>query len=874
MEFLTIQNFSFAYPGQERPALREVELTVARGEFLVLCGPSGCGKSTLLRQLKPAIAPHGERTGQILLGGQELQTLSQADQSRRIGFVQQNVDHQIVTDKVWHELAFGLESLGYETPAIRRRVAEMASFFGIEDWFYRDVASLSGGQKQILNLASVMVMQPEVLILDEPTSQLDPIAASEFLGVLGRINREFGTTVLLSEHRLEEAFSLCSRAVVLDGGRVLCAGRPEEIGPALRAAGHRMFLAMPAAMRVWGAVGGTERCPVTVGEGRNWLEEYARVHPLRPLPPEQTGPVSPQMAITAKELWFRYGQGGTDVIKGLSLEVRQGEFLALLGGNGTGKSTTLKLIAGMFTPQRGKVHCTGRVALLPQDPQTLFAKKTVREELLECGTPLRAAELAERCGRSGLLDRHPYDLSGGEQQRRALAKVLLSEPDILLLDEPTKGLDAACKREIAGILLAQRRHGLTILAVSHDIEFCAQYACRCALLFDGIIVAEDTPRPFFAGSSFYTTAASRMARESAPDCVTVEDVITVCGGTLPSEPELPPWDGTPLEADEKTAPQRPLWKRITAAVSLLLAIALAIASLGNTDFGEVVTAGGLGAQAPGMLWRYAAMLVLLVLFAAMTYRKAPERKRALTKPPKKRLSKRTIWTAAAVFFLIPATLLLGFQVWQVKNYYVLAVAVLLEAMIPFFLIFEGRKPQARELVVIAVLCALNIAGRAALFMLPEFKPVVAMTLLAGVAMGAESGFLVGALTMLCSNVMFGQGPWTPWQMFAMGLIGFLGGVCFHNGPLRQTRLTLSIFGVLCAVVVYGGIMNPSTALIWAQELNWKIIFSYYLTGVPWDLVRGAATALFLWFGAEPMLEKMERIQVKYGLLEHREDAEG
>ena len=195
MEFLNIDNFSFAYPGQEQAALRGVSLTVERGEFLVLCGPSGCGKSTLLRQLKPAIAPHGERLGQILLDGQPLESLSQADSSRRIGFVQQNVDNQLVTDKVWHELAFGLESLGYETPVIRRRVAEMASFFGIEDWFYRDVASLSGGQKQMLNLASVMVMQPDLLILDEPTSQLDPIAASEFLSVLGKINRELGTTV-------------------------------------------------------------------------------------------------------------------------------------------------------------------------------------------------------------------------------------------------------------------------------------------------------------------------------------------------------------------------------------------------------------------------------------------------------------------------------------------------------------------------------------------------------------------------------------------------------------------------------------------------------------------------------------------------------
>ena len=883
MGSLNIEHFSFAYPGQANAALRDVSLTVERGEFLVLCGPSGCGKSTLLRQLKPAIAPHGEKTGRILLEGQTLESLSQADSSRRIGFVQQNVDNQLVTDKVWHELAFGLESLGYETPVIRRRVAEMASFFGIEDWFYRDVSSLSGGQKQMVNLASVMVMQPDLLILDEPTSQLDPIAASEFLSILGKINRELGTTVLLCEHRLEEAFALCSRAAVLDRGGLLCVGKPAEIGAVLRNSGHEMFLAMPAAMRVWGAVGTGEQCPVSVSEGRNWLEGFAKIHPLHPLPPErvncgcerQDGAAGGPVSIAGRELWFRYAPDAPDVVRGLSLCVRQGEFLALLGGNGTGKSTTLKLLAGALRPVRGKLERHGRAALLPQDPQTLLSKKTVREELLEAGKADLAAELAARCGLTELLDRHPYDLSGGEQQRLALAKVLLTEPDILLLDEPTKGLDAASKETVAAILRQTRARGVTIVLVSHDIEFCAKHASRCALLFDGAIVAEDRPRAFFAGSSFYTTAANRMARGLLPEAVTVEDLIVCCGGDVPPEPEGPPWDGKPLDAGEaEQAVKRPLWKRITAGLSLLGAIGLALSGLGRSDLSELVTAEGLGTGAPGMLWKYGAMLALLVLFAAMTYRRAPEQKRALTRPRKKRLSRRTVWTAGAVFLLIPATLLLGFQVWQVKNYYVLSVAVLLEAMIPFFLIFEGRKPQARELVVIAVLCALNIAGRAALFMLPEFKPVVAMTLLAGVALGAESGFLVGAMTMLCSNMLFGQGPWTPWQMFAMGLIGFLGGLCFHNGPLRQTRLTLSVFGALCAVVVYGGIMNPSTALIWANSLDWKILLSYYLTGLPWDLVRGAATALFLWFGAEPMLEKLERIQIKYGLMEYRENAEG
>ena len=505
---LKIEHLTFSYPEQPTRALEDVSLTVEPGAFLVLCGPSGCGKSTLLRQLKTVLAPHGRRTGEILFEGTPLDELDQRTQSQKIGFVQQSPENQIVTDKVWHELAFGLESLGCDTPTIRRRVAEMASFFGIQTWFYKSVTELSGGQKQLLNLASVMVMQPSVLILDEPTSQLDPIAASDFLATLGKINRELGTTILLTEHRLEEAFPLASWVAVMDKGRLLCTGTPGEVGAALKDAGHAMFLAMPTAMRVWAAVENDAACPVTVREGRDWLTAFAASHPLQELPAESRYASPEETAIQAEGLWFKYEKDLPDVVKGLSLTVKKGEFLALLGGNGTGKTTSLKLLAGLLTPYRGEVRTSGSVGVLPQNPQTLFVKKTVREDLFEIlkGRKLTPADkdaavarIVQLCRLEELLDRHPYDLSGGEQQRAALAKVLLLDPDILLMDEPTKGLDAEFKQVFAEILQILLRRGVTILMVSHDIEFCARYAHRCALFFDGSVVTEGPPRAFFSG---------------------------------------------------------------------------------------------------------------------------------------------------------------------------------------------------------------------------------------------------------------------------------------------------------------------------------------------------------------------------------------
>lgn len=545
MAHFEIKDLTFSYAAAKgKHSLENVSLTIEQGEFLVLCGKSGSGKSTLLRQLKTVLTPNGKRTGEILFRGVPLKQVSDREQSEKIGFVMQNPDDQIVTDKVWHELAFGLESLGCDQKTMRGRVAEMACYFGIQDWFHRDVATLSGGQKQLLNLASIMAMQPEVLILDEPTSQLDPIAASDFLNTVRKINTELGTTVIITEHRLEDIFPYADRAVVMEKGRVIADDTPGKVGQLLFEQANPMFAAMPTPVRVYYGAGGTGESPLTVRQGRSWLSHRFPNRPEKdaiaapPLPEEVKDP-----ALVLKELWFRYEKDSPDILRGVSAEIPSGSLYAILGGNGAGKSTTLKAISGICRPYRGKVTLFGKpvdkyksselfhgcLAMLPQDPKSLFVKKTVREDLSEMTRDKSSIErIAALCQITELLDSHPYDLSGGEQQRAALAKVLLTEPKMLLLDEPTKGIDSFFKETFAGILSDLKKQGITIVMVSHDVEFCARYADVVSMFFDGQVLTTDTPRRFFGSNSFYTTAAHRMSRHIFHMAVTVDDVLTLC----------------------------------------------------------------------------------------------------------------------------------------------------------------------------------------------------------------------------------------------------------------------------------------------------------------------------------------------------------
>lgn len=529
MALLRLDRLSFAYPYAAERTLHEVSFEMAEGEYLVLCGPSGCGKTTLLKQLKRELRPAGSRLGQVLYQDTPIEILDAETAFSDIGFVQQNPEDQIVTDYVWHELAFGLENLALPTSVIRRRVSEMAAFFGMESWFRKKTSELSGGQKQMLNLASVMAMNPKLLILDEPTGMLDPLAARNLLDTIERINRELGVAVLLTEHRLDAVFPVCDRVLVMEKGRLCIDGAPDKIARQLAAAKEkeRLYYGMPAPVRICGALG-ADPIPLSVRQARTFLKDRlgAPTGKRQTLPPEPEREDKPMLS--CREVWMRYASSEPDVLRGAELQLYKGERLCLLGGNGVGKTTLLSCLVGTAKPQRGKIRLAKgcRLAMLPQRPQALFTQDTVLSDLPEVGQEADALRWAEKLELTALLERHPFDLSGGELQRAALCKLLLRNADVLLLDEPTKGLDAYAKAELGAILRSLSQGGVSILIVTHDLDFAAEYADRCAMMFDGRIVSSDEPHRFFAGNRYYTTDANRIAGEWLPTAITCEEVIS------------------------------------------------------------------------------------------------------------------------------------------------------------------------------------------------------------------------------------------------------------------------------------------------------------------------------------------------------------
>lgn len=535
MEILNVRNLNFKYALGKTEALKDVSFSVNEGDFLAICGPTGCGKSTLLKMIKRELTPNGEKTGEILFGGVPLEKLDDKVSASGIGYVMQRPEQQLVTDKVWHELAFGLENMNIPQDTIRRRVSEMASYFDIEDWFEKGVDELSGGQKQLLNLAAIMVMQPLILILDEPTSQLDPIAASDFLETVKKLNREMGLTVILVEHRLEEVVPMANKLMVMENGKLLYLDSPKAVCEKLE---HRPDLleAMPASVKLYNEFETHDECPLTVLEGRKWIECNFTNETEEETKESYTH--QDEIALSLDDIWFRYSKNAKDVLKGTKLDVYKGEIFCILGGNGSGKTTTLSVASGINKPYNGKIKVFGKdikeykgqslynecLSLLPQDVQTVFLKNTVKEELSDAKEVLPTLPYSL----DHLMDKHPYDLSGGEQQLVALAKILAAKPKLLLLDEPTKGIDAHAVSGIIEVLKALKNQGITIIMVTHDVEFAARVADRCAMFFRGEVTSINTPKEFFAENNFYTTAINRITRGYFRKCITLDDAIDVC----------------------------------------------------------------------------------------------------------------------------------------------------------------------------------------------------------------------------------------------------------------------------------------------------------------------------------------------------------
>ena len=953
MKIIELKKLSFRYSGEDKEVLSDINLAIEEGGFYVICGASGSGKSTLLRQLKTSLQPVGQRSGRILYYGRDLEEVSQYTQSAKIGFVFQNPDTQIVTDKVWHELAFGLESIGMPQDMIRVRVAEMASYFGIQNWFYQSTDTLSGGQKQLLNLASVMVMHPKVLLLDEPVSQLDPIAAADFMATVHKLHAEFGITVIMAEHSLEEVAAYVDEVIFMKEGRLIAKGKMEELGNILETHDPSMEEILTVPMQIARgyeklqkkkedtAFTTNDRIPYTVALGQKWMaqrfplakqeeikgfpftkqeetekfafakqEEAGRFTSVKQKEKKSLPAKDPKkqnrgkrsfdgkkipFAIQCTELCYHYPQADVDVVDHLSLFVEEGAIFALMGGNGSGKTTTLHLLGGLLKPQKGTIEFFGRsltkykekelrngiLGVLPQDPTTLFVRKTVEEDLhevLEEQNQIKTffgetrqeiwQNVIALLGIEDLLKKHPYDLSGGEQQKAALAKVLLRQSAILLLDEPTKGLDAGSKKRLGELLVGLSQKKVTILMVSHDIEFCAKYATKTGLFFDGNIASMQDTKEFFVENHFYTTAANRMCRNYFPDVVTVQDAIRVCTDTdiedcnefvlkeVEQEKAVQEKNNQNKVQQNKMQQDKEEQKKDEQSKNEQ--------EKAKQDRAEGLSAENINGNKNEISGKAS---VQNSDSDAVTERTTTERIATERENSKHSVDTKQILSVVLTELIgIPLCIAIGFFFFGDRKYLFISMMTAVLSCIPFWTSLSRGKYSAKKVVLIAVLVAIATAGRSVFFMFPGIKPMAAVVIVTGISLGAEAGFLTGSLTMLLSNMLFGQGPWTPWQMFSMGLIGLLAGLLATAGKERmEKRSSLCLFGLISPLVIYGGIMNFASLLMMSYTINKESIIAIYLSGIPMDLLHAVSTVVFLAVGGKPMLEKIERVKKKHGI---------
>lgn len=598
---IQIRDLTFAYAAGDEPVLSDINIDIGSGEFVIIMGSSGSGKTTLLKMLKRNMIPAGRYSGRVYIYGKEADKLTDRENAAGIGYVSQDPDNQIVTDKVWHELAFGLENLGMDNVTIRKKVAEMSEYFGITGWYDREVSKLSGGQKQILNLASVMVMQPGILLLDEPTANLDPLAAIRFLDVVKRINQELGVTVVMVEHNLEHIYADADRIIAIDKGRVAANSSPKKAAADIITAGNFLIEGLPVASRLYSGYNKkngnsvvsynnvnidsnnknnhilSDEIPLTVKEGRRWYVNYKKVYGkditkdkdkinnfagksiindkvikkdvleednitgnknkkrigfikknnLENKSSRKNTDNIENTVCQLKNVSYSYNKKLPYIIDGVDVSFKEGRITAILGGNGAGKSTMLKLIAGIIKPVCGKIISNKRIIMLPQDPKAVFTEVSVEEELAEVlmdkgngiynNMPMEdkreiVEQIIEEFGLNDIRKNNPYDISGGQQEKLAIAKVLLLKPEVLLLDEPTNGLDPYFKKTLGKLLKKINADGVTIIIVSHDLEFVDSFCDDVIMLFDRKVAAQDSTHKFLRDNMFYTTNYYRIIK--------------------------------------------------------------------------------------------------------------------------------------------------------------------------------------------------------------------------------------------------------------------------------------------------------------------------------------------------------------------------
>ena len=598
---IQIRDLTFAYAAGDEPVLSDINIDIGSGEFVIIMGSSGSGKTTLLKMLKRNMIPAGRYSGRVYIYGKEADKLTDRENAAGIGYVSQDPDNQIVTDKGWHELAFGLENLGMDNVTIRKKVAEMSEYFGITGWYDREVSKLSGGQKQILNLASVMVMQPGILLLDEPTANLDPLAAIRFLDVVKRINQELGVTVVMVEHNLEHIYADADRIIAIDKGRVAANSSPKKAAADIITAGSFLIEGLPVASRLYSGYNKkngnsvvsynnvnidsnnknnhilSDEIPLTVKEGRRWYVNYKKVYGkditkdkdkinnfagksiindkvikkdvleednitgnknkkrigfikknnLENKSSRKNTDNIENTVCQLKNVSYSYNKKLPYIIDGVDVSFKEGRITAILGGNGAGKSTMLKLIAGIIKPVCGKIISNKRIIMLPQDPKAVFTEVSVEEELAEVlmdkgngiynNMPMEdkreiVEQIIEEFGLNDIRKNNPYDISGGQQEKLAIAKVLLLKPEVLLLDEPTNGLDPYFKKTLGKLLKKINADGVTIIIVSHDLEFVDSFCDDVIMLFDRKVAAQDSTHKFLRDNMFYTTNYYRIIK--------------------------------------------------------------------------------------------------------------------------------------------------------------------------------------------------------------------------------------------------------------------------------------------------------------------------------------------------------------------------